>query len=751
MFVSSLFFIAPVFASAVDSPALIKLTQEQLAEINNMPSVEINNIYLPKSVYSSGEEISGTFILKNDRDYNLPDLKYKISLTGNYKNGLAGIIYDSKFYGPVFLKATESKEVKFSYLLPSNVAGKDLAIQIQFYTVSGLPLAWSDKFLEVTGETSMLSVLNSYIGIGEKKYTLQAGPTLSSDKKGILYIEINNPFDKVQTLFPEVKIYDRAVSGKNLENLKLDEITIAPKTTKVFEWEISYLPKPGVYEASVDFFNDSGSKIVPTTLARYIVGGQIATIQYVYFDKNSLTKGENYNLKVAYSGTPVNIDLASSENENLLNLSVIVSNENNKKVSEYANKIDFNKGSSITIPLVASVSAQKLLLNIKVTDDNGNIITSYSNEINDNSVLENNNKIILYVVIILLAIILITIIVLYSKKNKAMKITMIFMALFLSFSLLAPGSASANSVNWVNIDVKPTPPSDIQFSENLPSIILSVPESDLDQGYQFKIQGQLTTIACNNALQRWEIKRTDIKDDALEEEYLSYKYKQTYSKETPAVPDSHDVFLLSDQFSLDNDNGNFIASTPGDYYIGLQLKVFWGEEGNTTWGNVQTMTGYIKFTVSGTEADGGWTSWTPGDCSEKCGDGVQVDTRYCTNPAPSSGGLECRKVDGSRGLVETRQISCNLGACGEKPNITFTANPTRIFKGKSSTLKWTSDADSCTAVSGSGFNTNGRPNGDTVVSPTTTTKYKISCTNNDNKTETAEATVKVSTFVEIEI
>ena len=163
LFVFSLFLISPSFTNAVSSPALIKLTSEQLAEMNNMPSIEINNITLPKNIYSQGEEIVGTFTLKNDKDYNLPDLKYKISLTGDYKNGLAGVAYDSKFYGPVFLKASESKEVKFSYLLPENVAGKDLAIQIQFYTSSGLPLSWSDKFIEITGETSILNILNSYI------------------------------------------------------------------------------------------------------------------------------------------------------------------------------------------------------------------------------------------------------------------------------------------------------------------------------------------------------------------------------------------------------------------------------------------------------------------------------------------------------------------------------------------------------------------------------------------------------------
>ena len=55
--------------------------------------------------------------------------------------------------------------------------------------------------------------------------------------------------------------------------------------------------------------------------------------------------------------------------------------------------------------------------------------------------------------------------------------------------------------------------------------------------------------------------------------------------------------------------------------------------------------------------NGGWSSWS--SCSKSCGGGAQ--NRACNNPEPVGGGLQCLKLNGSRGLSDTR--SCNTQAC----------------------------------------------------------------------------------------
>lgn len=564
-------------------PNLIKFTPEQLTELNNLPSVEIRNVSLSKSVYAPGEKVSGSLVLKNDRAYNLPDLKYKISLVGNYlANGLAGTNYDSQFFGPVFLKASEIKDLNFSYLLPSNVAGKGLGIQIQFYTGAGSPLAWRDQLIEVTGVSSVLKVAEAYLAIGEQKYNLQVGPTLSLTKKGTLYIKVENPFATAQVLTPDIKIYDRTVSGKLLESIKLASTTVTAKSSKVFSWEISYLTKPGVYEVSVDFLNKENVKTVPTILARYIVSGAVATIQQVSIDKNILAKKENFAVKITYSGQPMDIDLAlasssvSQVRENILNLTVTVSNEDAKVISTYVNKVDFNKGTTVNIPLVASAPAQKIFLDIKVTDNSGNIIASYLNEVTGNAVVKetapDNN--ILYLVGFLFAIILIIVGIFY-RKNKGLKAVVIFLAIFFSYSLLAMNSASANSVHWESSwswnNLYNT-----QFS-------LSAPNT-LSPGQTFDVGGSITTVTCGNSFQGVLIKRSALVSDSNTVPTVLSNDIQGPSRTTS---DAYSV--ITDQVSL----GTFTApTTPGDYYITLKVTVMWSG------GYAAAISeGYIKFTV----------------------------------------------------------------------------------------------------------------------------------------------------------
>lgn len=55
--------------------------------------------------------------------------------------------------------------------------------------------------------------------------------------------------------------------------------------------------------------------------------------------------------------------------------------------------------------------------------------------------------------------------------------------------------------------------------------------------------------------------------------------------------------------------------------------------------------------------DGGWTDWMDSDeCTVSCGGGAQNQTRFCANPAPENGGLDC--------IGPSEQIAtCNEWAC----------------------------------------------------------------------------------------
>ena len=57
--------------------------------------------------------------------------------------------------------------------------------------------------------------------------------------------------------------------------------------------------------------------------------------------------------------------------------------------------------------------------------------------------------------------------------------------------------------------------------------------------------------------------------------------------------------------------------------------------------------------------DGNWSNWSAwSTCSLSCGGGNQTQTRTCTNPSPSNGGLNC-----SASNTETISQACNGQIC----------------------------------------------------------------------------------------
>jgi hypothetical protein len=80
------------------------------------------------------------------------------------------------------------------------------------------------------------------------------------------------------------------------------------------------------------------------------------------------------------------------------------------------------------------------------------------------------------------------------------------------------------------------------------------------------------------------------------------------------------------------------------------------------------------------------------------------------------------------------------GGGGGVFNLSFSASPALIFKGRPSTLTWTSTG--ATSCSSSQFATGGQVNGNAKVNPTSTTTYTITCTGTAGS-DSASAVVRV--------
>jgi hypothetical protein len=128
------------------------------------------------------------------------------------------------------------------------------------------------------------------------------------------------------------------------------------------------------------------------------------------------------------------------------------------------------------------------------------------------------------------------------------------------------------------------------------------------------------------------------------------------------------------------------------------------------------MSGGVCIVWGGVDNDGHWSDWGPCiNCSGING------TKYRTCDGQTGNGATCvPDPDGYSKSCDT----CPVG--GGLITMDFKANPASIIKGKSTTLSWSSNADSCVGVNFTTIDTS--PNGSATVKPITNTTYELKCT-----------------------
>jgi hypothetical protein len=117
----------------------------------------------------------------------------------------------------------------------------------------------------------------------------------------------------------------------------------------------------------------------------------------------------------------------------------------------------------------------------------------------------------------------------------------------------------------------------------------------------------------------------------------------------------------NDGYTTDSNWGDYSAwgdnisgLTPGTTYY---INAYATNSVGTAYGTPQV---FKTNTISTDPVNGEWSNWTDwGNCSNLCGVGTQTSTRTCDNPAPANGGQQCQLNDGSYGLWEAQQQSCD--------------------------------------------------------------------------------------------
>ncbi len=390
----------------------------------------ITGVSLDKSSYNSGDTVSGTTDLINNGGADVPDIYLDVSLAGGYSNSpssyhIPKTIYDTKSFGPIYIRAGESLSVPFSYFLPSNVGGNNLGIRVKARLASGLFLGFKDSFINVSGGNPFLKVQNAYIGIGKNVYTINAGPTIYASTTAVLHVGVYNGASSAMTVSPKVEIYNRIVQGDALKSANLSKVKIPAKGNYEILIPLDLMDNiPGVYVARLSLLDDTGNLAAEEVDYRYIVAGLVATIQSVSLNKQSLV--------ISYSGSTHDIGTTSAEIFGQADLKAKIFNDKtNELIGESNGQVSLDADYATTsLNIGTKGEAQSKRVEITIEKD-GKILASYHNVfISPDNSAQFSPSTMLFAALILIILIVIGIITVKSRNKK------VGLSMFFAFALI---------------------------------------------------------------------------------------------------------------------------------------------------------------------------------------------------------------------------------------------------------------------------------------------------------------------------
>jgi len=342
---------------------VLSINAQQTSLVQGLPQVYVTDLSIPQRQMNAGDIVKGTFTLFNNSQTNAPDVAYLVALVGDFKNNQPTTVFDTKDIGKSFLSAGEKKVFNFAYQLPASVAGNELGIRVQTM-FAGLYMGWQDAKIAVLGSPTILKVTDAKLVIGGKEFIPETGPVVPKGGTVSYKVNFSNPTNETISFTPRVKIYNRLSTGELLQKFSGESVTITAKGTSQ---TIINLPtfdyKPLVYAVELKFFDVAGELRAPGVTGRYMILGDMATIQTVSIDKTSLAEGETANVAIFYQPPPFDQFSLTGDRPQVgeVDLTITLFNENNASIGTVSKKInlDLNETSTV-LPVIAVAKAGTL-------------------------------------------------------------------------------------------------------------------------------------------------------------------------------------------------------------------------------------------------------------------------------------------------------------------------------------------------------------------------------------------------------
>jgi hypothetical protein len=350
----------------------------------------------------------------------------------------------------------------------------------------------SQPLVVAGNKTDFVTINEAYIDVGGEKFDLEAGPAIHKNE-GSISLSVSSSRTSSLDIYPDIKLYNRSLSGKFVLDKTLDKVILKPKISNELNFDLSNLYNiPGVYEGVLVFKDKNGNAISPEADFRFIIEGNVVTIHKVDLNSSSFVKGDKILVSFIYTGNPPTANATSTDISSttmIYKTIVKISDEKGGLVAEKEISIDFNKGIEETVQMVSGEDAHGVSVNIKILKNDGSVLTEY-NEVFKGSGVNPENIIYKYVLVGILIILIIFLFWLASHFMKKRVLVVVLFALMFGFQTAsattyeALGTATKNgyeAIGWI--------PHLTAFTS---------PRSVMSPGEAFYVSGNVDILGCTN-------------------------------------------------------------------------------------------------------------------------------------------------------------------------------------------------------------------------------------------------------------
>jgi hypothetical protein len=416
--VSSIFLNGTLLVSAQEN---IELNETVVGDVGEQINVSDISLLVPTfedKIYKSGDTVSVSVPVINNDPVDYPEMTFSAQITVYAKDGKIKEYGRQDNLTEFFLSKKSSKDVSFNYTIPTAISSSSedtIRIEVQAIQKTGELFGNTSNFIKVEHIQIPFEVSLAGVNVGEKFYTLQEGPVVSSEE----IIQITTLFTYTEketvTLYPKLKIYDLDTSRPLLETKEYDSIELTESSYfQTFVFDLPQMSKPGVYVAELIFVDQNGIPQTSLISARWIIDGDMATISRVSLDKTTLKKGESALVDVMYTGAPENIDTGEARQVGKGMMTVNLYNEKEEIIGSQEKEVDFSITRNTTqFEITATDNAKSITVQV-IASKNGQELANYKTNVS-NPEMQDTNPIIEILSLVAIVLILLVVVLVHKK------------------------------------------------------------------------------------------------------------------------------------------------------------------------------------------------------------------------------------------------------------------------------------------------------------------------------------------------